>query len=336
MDALVAQRRQRAGEHRLGDRREGHPQLERVLRRPAAGALLLGLIEDHVEQRLARSLVGLGHDRGRDLDQERLELALVPAPEHLGDLRHLEAHPVAKQVVGLGDQLDVGVLDAVVDHLHVVAGAVVADVGAAGRAVHLGGDLLEHLLDLAVRFAVPARHDARALERALLAARHAGAEEAQAALGELAAAALRVAEVGVAAVDDHVAALHQRHQLLDHGVDRLAGLDHHDDRARRRQRSDELLRGAGALERALVAVLVHEALRLRSRAVVHGHRDAVVGDVAREVGAHGGQAGEAEVTLGGAAHINGRCAELSGSRRSSWRSSATRTIRACSRLCAAE
>ena len=35
-------------------------------------------------------------------------------------------------------------------------------------------------------------------------------------------------------------------------------------------------------------------------------------------------------------YINGRCAELSGSSRSSSKSSATRTMRACSRLWAAE
>ena len=66
---------------------------------------------------------------------------------------HVEADAVAQQVVGLGDQLHVGVLDAVVDHLHVVARAVGADVGAARLAVDLGGDRGEDLLDLAVGLA---------------------------------------------------------------------------------------------------------------------------------------------------------------------------------------
>ena len=63
----------------------------------------------------------------------------------------VEAEPVVQQVVRLGDQLHVGVLDAVVHHLHVVARAAVTDVGAARRAVDLRGDAREHRLDEVVR-----------------------------------------------------------------------------------------------------------------------------------------------------------------------------------------
>ena len=175
------------------------------------------------------------HGRG-DLDQERVEVALVPLVEDLRDLRHLEPDAVAQQVVGLGDQLDVGVLDAVVDHLHVVARAVGADVGAARRAVDLGGDRGEDVLDVVVGLARAAGHDARPVQRALLAAGHADAEEAQAALVHRLVAALGVAEVRVAAVDDRVALVEQRRELLDHRVDRRAGLDHGHDRPRALER----------------------------------------------------------------------------------------------------
>ena len=50
---------QRAGEHRLGDAGDRHAEVERRLDRPAAGALLLGLVEDDVDQRLAGLGVGL-------------------------------------------------------------------------------------------------------------------------------------------------------------------------------------------------------------------------------------------------------------------------------------
>ena len=53
--ALLLQRAQRPGEHRLGDPGQRDAELERVLGGPAAGALLLGGVEDHVDQRLARS-----------------------------------------------------------------------------------------------------------------------------------------------------------------------------------------------------------------------------------------------------------------------------------------
>src|SRR5690606_41424482 len=49
----------------------------------------------------------------------------------------------AEQVVRLRDELHVGVLDAVVDHLHEVARAIGTDVGAARGAVDLGGDGLQ-------------------------------------------------------------------------------------------------------------------------------------------------------------------------------------------------
>ncbi len=58
----------------------------------------------------------------------RLQLAAVPLGEDLRDLRGVLACAAADQIVRFGDQLHVGVLDAVVHHLHEVSGAVVADV----------------------------------------------------------------------------------------------------------------------------------------------------------------------------------------------------------------
>ena len=178
---------------------------------------------------------------GRDLDQERLEVAAVPVLEDRRDRRHVEPDPEPQQVVGLGDQLHVGVLDAVVDHLHVVARAVGADVGAARLAVDLGRDRREDLLDLAVGVALAAGHDARPEQRALLAAGDAGADEAQPALAALGRAPARVEEVRVAGVDDDVVVVEQRSQIADHAVHGRARLDHHDDPARALERGDELL-----------------------------------------------------------------------------------------------
>ena len=151
--ALVAQVGERASEDRLGDARQRHAELERVLRRPAPGALLLGLVDDHVHQRLAGRGVDLVQHRRGDLDQEGLQIARVPVVEDALDRRDVEPDAEAQEVVGLRDQLHVGVLDAVVDHLHVVARAVRADVGAARLAVDLRGDRREDLLDLGVGLA---------------------------------------------------------------------------------------------------------------------------------------------------------------------------------------
>jgi len=66
--------------------------------------------------------------------------------EDVGNLRLLEVEAALEDVVGLGDELHVAVLDAVVDHLDVVAGAGLADPVAAGLvavgALDLGGGLL--------------------------------------------------------------------------------------------------------------------------------------------------------------------------------------------------
>ena len=48
-----ARPRERAGVDRLGDRGQRHAEIERGLRGPAAGALLLRLVDDGVDQRAA-------------------------------------------------------------------------------------------------------------------------------------------------------------------------------------------------------------------------------------------------------------------------------------------
>ena len=63
-----------------------------------------------------------------------------------------------------------------------------------------------------------AGHDRRAVQRALLAAGDAGADEVDAGLAHRLLAADRVGEEGVAAVDDDVARLEDLDERVDHGV----------------------------------------------------------------------------------------------------------------------
>ena len=83
--------RERAGEDGLGDPGQRHAEVERVLRRPAAGALLLGLVDDDVDQRLAGARVRLAQHGGGDLDQIAVEVALFPGLEDVGHRRRVEA-----------------------------------------------------------------------------------------------------------------------------------------------------------------------------------------------------------------------------------------------------
>ena len=70
----------------------------------------------------------------------------------------------------------IAVLDAVVHHLDVVAGAAGPMYAHARAVVDLGGDRREDGLDHAGRASGAAGHDARAQQRALFAAAHAGAD----------------------------------------------------------------------------------------------------------------------------------------------------------------
>ena len=83
-------------------------------------------------------------------------------------------------------------------------------------------------------------------ERPFLAAGDAGADEEEPLRLQVPGAAGRVGVVGVAAVDQDVARLEQRDQLVDHVVDRRPGLDHDHDLARRLQGGDQLLDRVGA------------------------------------------------------------------------------------------
>ena len=113
----------------------------------------------------------------------------------------------ADEVVGLGDELHVGVLDAVVHHLDEVAGAVVADVRDAGLALGDRGDRAQDRAEGHPRLVRAAGHERRAVQRAFLAAGDAHADEVDAGLADRLLAADRVGEQGVAAVDDDVARL---------------------------------------------------------------------------------------------------------------------------------
>jgi hypothetical protein len=116
-----------------------------------------------------------------------------------------EAEHVAHDVVGLGDQLHVAVLDAVVHHLDEVPAPPGPDVGDAGAVVHLCGDRFPDRADRLVRDAVAAGHQARAPQRALLATGNARADEAEPFGLQRLLAPLGVGEVRIAAVDDDIA-----------------------------------------------------------------------------------------------------------------------------------
>ena len=114
-----------------------------------------------------------------------------------------------------------------------MARAAFADpVAARHVAFHFRGDGLENLLHVRPRGGRTAGHDARAAARAFFAAADAGADVEQSFALAIFHAAVRVLEQRVAAVNDDVAGLEMRDELLDEFVHRLAGLDEHHHAAR--------------------------------------------------------------------------------------------------------
>ena len=136
---------------RASDGRHRDRQIDGVLHRPLAGALHARAVHHLIDEEAeATAILGIAgaEDAGRDLDEEGLQLAFVPAGKDFGQLFIAKTADAAQQVIGLGNELHIAVLDAVVHHLDVVAGAAGADVRHAGAGiadagtVDLGGDLL--------------------------------------------------------------------------------------------------------------------------------------------------------------------------------------------------
>src|SRR6185295_9557787 len=101
----------------------GYAEIERELAHPFAGSLGSGRIQNHVDQVLPRLRILGAENIASDLDEVAVELAAVPLIEDSVELVIREAQGATEHEIGFADQLHVAVLDAVVDHLHVMPGA---------------------------------------------------------------------------------------------------------------------------------------------------------------------------------------------------------------------
>lgn len=99
--ALALEGRKAAGEDSLADESHGLAHVEGVDGGPLAGTLLASRVEDLLEEGSA-ILVVVVHDVAGDLDEERVEHALVPLSEDVTDLLVGHANTTLHDVVGLG------------------------------------------------------------------------------------------------------------------------------------------------------------------------------------------------------------------------------------------
>jgi hypothetical protein len=100
-----------------------------------------------LDQRRAISVLELENVAG-DLNEVRVELALVPLGEDVTDLIGGQVKGILQDLVGLADHLHITILDSVVDHLNVVTSASLTDPVTAGLAIDLGSNSLEDGLDM--------------------------------------------------------------------------------------------------------------------------------------------------------------------------------------------
>ncbi|CAB4598350.1 unannotated protein [freshwater metagenome] len=290
-------RREPASKHGFGDSGNGGSERERGLHCPHTGALRPGLIDNDVDERLARGGIGLAKNLRRDFNEVRLEFTGVPLREHIGDFGWRKAGATADEVVCLGNKLHVGVFDAVVNHFDEVTGAVCSDVGDARLAFGDGGDGLEDRSERFPCLCASAGHYRRASECTLFAARNTSADKVDARFAHSLFATNGVGEQCVSAIDNDVARFENFTQLVDDGVGSSASLDHDDRGARGGERCGEVsdrLRG----NEISLGMCGDESLCLVPRTVVHGDAVALTRcEVASEVRPHHGKPNHTDICL---------------------------------------
>ena len=89
--SFLFQRRDDAAGNRAIDGRDRRADVHRILARPLACALLLGLIQHHIHQRIAAFFVDPAKNFGGDFNQKAIQLALIPGREDLRQFRRRQA-----------------------------------------------------------------------------------------------------------------------------------------------------------------------------------------------------------------------------------------------------
>lgn len=260
-NTLLLEGRETAGKDSLANKSYGHTVVEGVNGSPLSGTLLSSSVEDLVDHGLSVSVLEAENVTG-NLDEERLEDALLPLGKDLGNLLSGETETTLEDVVGLSDELHVSVLDTVVDHLDVVAGTSLTDPVTAWLAVDLGSSLLEDVLDVGPSLGGSTGHERGSVTGTLLTTRNTRANVEDALGLELLAAADGVGVVRVTTVNDNVTLLHVGDKLVNKVVDSLSSLDEKDHTARLLELGAELLNRVSTNDIGALGLVLEEVVDL--------------------------------------------------------------------------
>ncbi|KAJ2753550.1 hypothetical protein H4S06_003726, partial [Coemansia sp. BCRC 34490] len=173
------------------------------------------------------------------------------------------ANPIAEDLVDLGNELHVSIFNTVVYHLDKVACTAFADPVAARCTVRrLGSNSLEDGFEMRPRIGVATRHKARAIASTFLATRNAAPDKQNVLGSQLHVAALGVGIVRVAAINDNIALLKVRQQLLNELVNRRTGLDKKHDLPRTLQLGNKLLDRVSSDNLRVLCLVLEEMVNL--------------------------------------------------------------------------
>ena len=188
-----------------------------------------GFIENDIDQAFPRRFVHLAEDVGRDADKIGVQLGAIPLVIYRGKLVIGQAEPLLHQVIGFGDQPHQAVFDAVMDHFDIVAGRPWSQISDTRLSLDLCGDRFKDWSDALVGFGRTAGHDAGSVAGAVLAAGDADAQILKTSLSQVLGPPVRVSEMRVAAVDEHVAGLQMGQEIAEHRIYRRTGRhqEHH-------------------------------------------------------------------------------------------------------------
>ena len=229
MDALVFKRRNATCKHGFGNQGQRDTQIKGIDAGPFTCTFLTRGIEDFFDQRFA-VFISVTQNRGGNFDQIRIQFGFIPLVEDLVHFVIRQAQTVFHELVGFANQLHVAVFDAVVHHFDEVACTVTADPVAARLALRrFGGDGLENRLNGRPCGFVAAGHDRRAVTRTFFATGYAGTDKADAFCGQLVCTAGGIRIVGITAVNNDVAFVQKRNELLDKIVNNRTSANHHHD-----------------------------------------------------------------------------------------------------------
>ncbi len=221
-----------------GDGRCGNGVGNGFFHSPPALARVLDVVVDVLQsrvlvQRLDQEVQQPGPDHG----------AFLPGPEGAGQV--IDDVLGRQKLVALGICLHQAVLDAVVDHLGVVACADTTHVDKAVSPFAFGPQGIENRKRAFDVCRVPAGHQAITVLQPPHTAGHTTVREVDALGGKEFAVFLVLSEAGVPAVDHQVTLVQLFAEFLDDGVGDVAGRHHHPDEPRGGDSCDELIDGAG-------------------------------------------------------------------------------------------